>query len=262
VNRRWLRSGVLAGIFVSIGAVVFTLASIVRSPESPVDGCRKGKGVVILGDSLTRGTIGYDIAGELRRRIGGRSGPITNAGINGDRAADVVARLNTVTACDPEKIILWVGMNDILSGDKPEKFQEQYRDVLRGVSASGHARVAVASLPLVAGGLETVLNSRIRRYSGYIRALATDAHVTYLPVYEVQRDWRAAHGAFDRMELAEPFPVIRRAFLASFRRVVLGQSWSQISAAMGSDLTIDGTHPNEVGGGLEVDLFERFLRER
>lgn len=83
----------------------------------------KANGTVVacLGSSSTAGKgQAFDFIGELRQRPGNSRFHFFNFGVGGDLAYNALQRLPDVRACRPEKVVVWVGANDVLAHVSPK----------------------------------------------------------------------------------------------------------------------------------------------
>jgi lysophospholipase L1-like esterase len=94
--------------------------------------------VVFVGDSLTDGAR-WD---ELFPGI-----PVRNRGVPADTTADVLARLDQVTAGKPAQVFLMIGTNDLGQGASVAETAARYREILERLrSESSATRVYVQSV--------------------------------------------------------------------------------------------------------------------
>ncbi len=71
--------------------------------------------VVCAGDSLTRGRSSANWVEILPRRFAPGGYEFANAGIDGDLAWNVLARIGDVVRCEPDIVTLLVGSNDVIA---------------------------------------------------------------------------------------------------------------------------------------------------
>lgn len=128
--------------------------------------------IVALGDSLTVGmgaTPGYDYVSVLSRRIGE---PVINAGVNGDTAADALARLEgDVLSKNPRLVLVLLGGNDVLQRVLPEESLKNITEIVERIQDDG----AVVILIGIRGGL---LRDTFKE--GF-EHLASEKHAGYVP---------------------------------------------------------------------------------
>jgi len=131
--------------------------------------------VVFLGDSLTDGAR-WD---ELFPGI-----PVRNRGVPADTTADVLARLDQVTAGKPAQVFLMIGTNDLGQGASVAETAARYREILgRLRSESSATRVYVQSvLPRGAAFRADIesLNREIERAAHDLGAAWIDLYPDFL----------------------------------------------------------------------------------
>lgn len=100
--------------------------------------------VVALGDSLT---YGYGTSPETAYPtvLASLSGwTVVNAGVNGDTSADVLARLDAITAQNPDLVLLGVGGNDVLQRINPETTRSNLVAIIRALKAADSRVILIA----------------------------------------------------------------------------------------------------------------------
>lgn len=103
-----------------------------------------GSTVVALGDSLT---YGYGTSPETAYPtvLASLSGwTVVNAGVNGDTSADVLARLDDITAQQPDLVLLGVGGNDVLQRINPETTRSNLVAIIRALKAADSQVILIA----------------------------------------------------------------------------------------------------------------------
>lgn len=235
--------------------------------------------VACLGSSSTAGKgQAFNWIGELERRPRNDRFCFHNFGVGGDLAYNALQRLPGVLACRPEKVVVFVGGNDVLAlvsrkirhffriskhlpqHPSPEWFRENLRAIVRRVKAETAAAVALCSLPPMgeepssANPFQSELNRRIEEYSEIIREIAREEIAGYIPVHEamlaqiVESPGRA-------------FTCFR--FLAFYRDalrvLVLHKSPDEVAQMNGWCFHTDGVHLNSRGGIIVADLVQEFI---
>lgn len=74
--------------------------------------------LVFLGDSLTAGGYGGDFVREVARLLPGHD--IINAGAGGNTVINLLSRLDTVLAAEPDGVFVMTGGNDAIAYSQPE----------------------------------------------------------------------------------------------------------------------------------------------
>jgi lysophospholipase L1-like esterase len=227
-----------------------------------------GKAVVVCaGDSITHGNTGANFVAMLAQQRPDLQ--FFNAGRNADLTYTLLNRLDDVIGMRPDVVTVLIGTNDVqatMGQDKLEvyrqigriapdvvptfeSFQANYQTIIRRLRSETHARIAVASLPIIGEDLAHEANRRADRYSLFIRELAEAEQLTYLPVREAMTAYLRAHKPtcppkydYDQARLLLTYSVARH--------YLLGQSWDKICHSHGNQLTQDMLHFNSVGAGL------------
>jgi acyl-CoA thioesterase-1 len=107
-------------------------AIVTHSPQQQNSDC---KGTIIaVGDSLTAGfgvaeEMAYPARLERRLQDAGYDFRVINAGINGEKSGEALARIGTILSRNPDIVILQTGTNDGLRG-VPPKEMERNIDIL------------------------------------------------------------------------------------------------------------------------------------
>jgi len=188
--------------------------------------------VVFAGDSVTdcgRRTdpsgLGDGYVRELSDELGERRPAIVNAGISGNRAADLAARWSAdVLAHDPSLVSILIGINDTWrrydenDPTTPEDFEASYRSLLDPLSC-----------PVVL--MEPFL----------------------LPVKDGQEEWR---------EDLDPKLEVVRKLAVEYGAILLPtdvELTKQAASAGAATLAGDGVHPTAAGHRALADLWRRYV---
>lgn len=241
----------------------------------------KANGTIVacLGSSSTAGKgQAFDFIGELKRRPRNSRFHFRNFGVGGDLAYNALQRLPDVLACRPEKVVVWVGANDVLAlvspkvrwffrmskrlpvEPSPEWFRENIHAIAHRLKKETKASVAFCSLPPIgedptsAVALQSELNRRIEEYSGTIRDVALKEDVAYIPLHEAMlAQIRASPGrAFTSFRFL-PF------YRDAFRVVVLRKTPDEVAQLNDWRFHSDGIHLNSRGGIIAADLIQQFI---
>lgn len=233
--------------------------------------------VVCIGASIVRGLFGASFVKILIRRMGGDGFRFVNAGAGGQTAGDVLARLEGITAQQPDYAVILVGTNDVaaalyprlsrvslarLKGRFPqppsaESYRENMVQIVKLLKERTAARIGLVSLPVLGEDLESEHNRRVRAYNAILKEIALQEAAAYIPVQEAQEEYlRSA-----RPEGGLPFEPKRMLGLKYlWRRYFLRQSLDEISARNGYLLLTDGMHLNSRGAAIIADQVEAYLR--
>jgi acyl-CoA thioesterase-1 len=104
--------------------------------------CRRRGIIVAVGDSLT---AGFGVAAdeswpallERKLRDAGYEYRVINAGINGEKSGEVLARIDRILSLDPDIVILQTGANDGLRNVSPEEMKGNIQAIVRDLSGHG-----------------------------------------------------------------------------------------------------------------------------
>lgn len=240
-------------------------------------GMRKAA-VACLGASITAAKGSFNWIGELEKRPQNKRFRFSNLGVGGDLAYSALQRLPSVVACHPDKVVIIIGHNDIVtlvfkkvrrifgrwkrlpSDPSPEWYRQNLQTLVRQLKEETSAKIALASLsqigedPESTNSVQRELNLRFKQYSEIIKEVAQEENVSYIPFYE----------RFHEQTVASP----GRAFTAfrflsfyrdAFRLLVLHRSLDEIAQKNGWRFHTDGLHLNSRGGMILADLVQQFL---
>ena len=137
--------------------------------------------MIALGDSLTAGLgVAADEAFparlEARLRAEGYAYRVVNAGVSGDTTAGGLRRVDWVLRSSPDVVIVALGANDGLRGQRPPAMRANLEEIVARLQAAG-ARVLLAGmrLPPNYGGEYT------KEFEAVFPAVARDAKITLMP---------------------------------------------------------------------------------
>jgi lysophospholipase L1-like esterase len=231
--------------------------------------------LVCAGASIVHGRVSVDFVELLRQRLPADAFACVNAGENGDLAYNVLRRLDSVIACDPDYVVLLVGTNDVQAtlSDRIRRlsmrgkhlpcaptidwYRENMAEIVARLGAETRARVALCALPILGEDLDTPANRRVAEFNAVLREVAAAHGATYLPIHERQAAHLRAAGRDHGPPYTEnPAPVMA----ASMRRYLLRQGFDDISRRAGLALTTDRIHMNTAGASMIADEIEQFVR--
>src|SRR5262249_20790642 len=137
----------------------------------------------------------------------------SNFGVGGDLAYNALQRLPRVVAAHPEKVVILLGANDVLTlvfrnvrrllggwmkriprEPSPEWFRECLETIVRWLTRETRAQIGLCSLgqigedPGSTHPVQRELNLRFEQYNGIIQGIAREQSATYLPFYERLRE--------------------------------------------------------------------------
>lgn len=234
--------------------------------------CPTARLVVCLGDSITRGQVSSDYVARLQSRPRATGTRFVNAGVNGDLAYNVAARLDGIVEQDPDIVTLLVGTNDVNAQyddawtaryrkdqrlpvpPTREWYAEQLAVVLDRLRDGTRARLAVLEIPPLGEDLSSRMNGLVEEYNNTLRAVASPRGLPVLPLHERL----VALVPTDRP--APPYVgSTRTVMLAAARHLLLRQSWAAISRRNGLSVLTDHIHLNDRAADVVADLIEEFL---
>ena len=157
--------------FVSLLLLVLQLASCAAAPAAPA---AEERVIVAFGDSLTAG-LGVDAAQTYPARLGerlkreGYDYRVINAGVSGDTTAGGLRRVDWALRLKPEIVIVELGVNDALRGQKLTAVRANLDQLVSRFQAAG-ARVLVAGMRLPPNYGERYAEDFHRLYGDVARA--------------------------------------------------------------------------------------------
>lgn len=236
-----------------------------------------GKTVVTcIGDSITHANMGVSFV-ELLEKWFGTSWFFFNAGVNARLTYTVLEQLDEIIASQPSYITLLIGTNDVNAcmseaslrtywdigriprGTRPsyETFKTNYTQIVERLTRETTAKIALISLPVMSENLAETANQRADQYSQFIKSLALEKGLAYLPVRERMKEFLERHPKQIRHGFNKTDALIR---INMVRHYLLGQSWDKIAMRLGHDLTHDHLHLTTRGAAIIASEVERFLK--
>lgn len=227
------------------------------------------KVLVCFGDSNTHGNVSYNWVNDLSSQL--TDYQVFNAGINSDLTYTLLQRIDDVIACKPNFITILIGTNDVNStmGKIMEKryqdlgrvskdispnfedFKKNYIKIIRLLKAKTQAKIAVMSLPVLGEDLAHEANQKADKYSEFVKQLATDEQLIYLPVREKQKEFLQNNPQPLKHTFEETYKLLNFSVINYY---LLGKNWDEISTKHGFQLTPDNLHQNSIAGGMIRDL--------
>lgn len=257
----------------------YTLNSAFKLPDNHPGAYQKSAEknetvVVCMGDSITHGRVSHNYVDELSTRFAGQGFSFVNAGINGQLAYNLVQRVDPIVEIDPDYITILIGTNDVL-GTLSQAQADQYIDsqelpqapnrewyeanltqLVNDLRSQTNAKIALISLPPVTENPSHDGYTRAAEYSEFVRRLAEQHNLTYLPLNE-QLDEKLkekTHNPPRELDLGTMTEAI-------FRHYVLVSGWDDIADANDMAFMTDGVHLSKRGALLVTDLISGFLTE-
>mgnify|MGYP000845561695 CR=1 FL=1 len=230
--------------------------------------------VACLGDSITQGQVSANYVRRLADRWRPSGVEVLNAGVNGDLAYNIAARLDPVIQRSPDVVTLLVGTNDVnaqfddlwLARYRKDQrlpvrptlqwYAEQVDLILSRLAAQTSARVAVLEIPPLGEDLASRMNALVNDYNARLHEVAAGHGVPVLPLHDrlvaMLPTGRSAPTYEGRM---------RPVMTAGVRHVVLRQSWDSISRSRGLTLLTDHIHLNDRAAAVVSSLIDDFVAQ-
>jgi lysophospholipase L1-like esterase len=244
------------------------------SPQNRQNLTLSKKTLVCFGDSNTHGNVSYNWVRDIGVFFPDLQ--VLNAGVNSDLTCSLLQRLGDVIACQPDYITILVGTNDVsatmsrelLSSFKQtgripkemtpdfESFKNNYQEIVNRLKQATKAKIALLSLPVMSEDLNHEANIKADKYSAYIRQLAQDQQLAYLPLREKQKDFLLANPQPLKHTFEETYKLL---IFSIINHYILGKDWDYTSRKHGYRLTPDNIHLNSVSGGMVFDLVKTFI---
>jgi len=232
--------------------------------------------VICVGASIVRGLFGASFV-EILSRMSRDGFSFVNAGVGGQTAADVLARLESIIAEQPDYVVILVGTNDVTAGlyprlarlslarlrkklpqpSSPESYRKNMVQMVKLLKQRTTARIGLVSLPVLGEDLLSEHNDRVRAYNAILKEIASQEDVGYISVHEAQEEYLRSAQPEGGLPF-DPGRMLGLKFL--WRRYVLRQSLDEISRRNGYSLLTDGMHMNSRGAAIIADQVEAYLR--
>ncbi len=232
--------------------------------------------VAVIGGDVVHGNISYNFVDDAARRRSCKDYQFINAGVNGSTAYDVLQRLDSVIACQPDFIVILVGLNDASAKIAPEfarkniKLAEQLEKpsllvyeknlglIVARLKAETQAKIGLLSLPVAGENLFSKANKEIDQYNEVIKKIAEVNNVSYLPFNEKLKAYLKGKGHTRGRSLKNSMKLYEKAVTDHF---VYGYSLDRISVRNGYLLLTDGIHLNSTAGMMAAHQIELFLKK-
>ena len=230
--------------------------------------------VICIGDSITHGQVSYNYVNILSNKISKEGYEFINAGINGNLAFNVLKRIESVIACNPDYITVLIGTNDvnatlseknnaryIKNMSLPEKpgiefFQQSYTNLIIELKKRTKAKIALLSLPPIGEDKNHISFQRTIEYSKIIKNLSIEQKVDYLSLNEKMNNYLGPdHSPKLFYDDGFKWVMIKSYFL----HFLFGYSFNRISSKNGFLIITDFLHLNSNGAKLVADLIHKWL---
>lgn len=272
---------ILLIVLIALGtAQIIVLIELGKIPENAPDQFVNQPGkktVVLIGDSITQGTMGFNYVDPLMKDPALTDYAFVNAGINGDLAYNALQRTDRIIALNPAYIIILLGTNDANAGlneenenfyikqkglpERPTKmwYEKQLTRLAQKLKEKTTAKIAIFSIPVIGEKLDSVEIQQTKEYSAVIKKIAEADGLRYLPLNEKQL-------AFLEEKNHQPgtlYGTGNQQFMMenAYLYYILHINWDTISTARGLLLTTDTIHQNSLTGNMIIEFIKAFLQE-
>jgi lysophospholipase L1-like esterase len=275
--------GVLLVVFLLIifSVVIFRSATKLpdNNPEAFLEsGKRAEKVVVCIGDSITHGRVSHNYVAELERRHADTQYSFVNAGINTELVYNVLQRIDPIIQSDPDFITILIGSNDVLATlneknsaryvkemklpQSPNRrwYEENLVALVELLQQKTTAKIALLSLPPVTEDKTHTGYQRAADYSRFIKQLALERNLTYLPLNEAMTETLRKKNQWPKSSYEGGDATMMYGAILSF--YLLQQSWDDIATGNDFVFLTDSIHLNGKGAKLAADLIDGFLSRK
>ena len=247
-------------------------------PPTPAEFIARGRRlgttsvVVCAGDSVTEGRVSGDFVQLLHDQLGPTGHEFVNAGVGGELAFNLLARIEDVIACGPEAVTILIGTNDVAAHIGPAwlntylkhqnlpelpsiaTFDRDVRGIVARLQGETSARIALIEIPPVGEDLASEPNARVRAYNDLLRRIGHDTGVAVLPLH------RRLVGSLPPGHLAPRWRGQKHLMTTSaLANRVFGHGWDRISDRRGFALLTDNIHLNDRSAAHVATLVREFL---
>lgn len=235
------------------------------------------KVVICLGDSLTRGNMGFDYVDGLARRLEPSGYTVLNAGVNGELAWNLLQRVDDVVVAEPAWVIVWVGTNDARACEDEREaaryvrrmklpqtpdegfFLKSYVLLLDRLKEIPSVKVALLTPPPLGELGGAAIDSYQEKFSLFIEQQATERGLNFIPVGRLFKERLLA----DPSETAPVYTAgssSRLILRGVFYHYLLGWSWDRVASSNRMRLLTDMIHLNAQAGEMVIDRVEGMIR--
>lgn len=128
--------------------------------------------VVMIGDSITEGGVWDEIFTETR---------VSNRGIGGDRANDILLRMEPIFAVNAKKAFVMVGINDIYNGQSIDMIFTNYTSIVQQLRQKGTAVYIQSTLECSANKCGNNLE-KVRELNKKLKSYAAEQKIPYIDI--------------------------------------------------------------------------------
>lgn len=234
---------------------------------------KKKKRIVFIGDSLTHANISSSYIKLIKEKLGTENYEYINAGMNAELTYNVLKRLDSIIACEPDFVTILIGTNDsnreydkdlsrhaeirLKLPQMPNKkwFVENYNAILTELTTKTNAKIAICSIPPVGENIQHKACQKSIDYSKTIKELATKYKVKYLPVNEKMLDYLKKNPTKPKYNYDER--IIEK---AAYQHFLFRKDFDTISKNYDFALVTDHIHLNSNGAKIIANLMIEFIQ--
>jgi lysophospholipase L1-like esterase len=231
--------------------------------------------ILFLGASITQGRISVSFVNTLKRTLDSKQYKFINQGVAGFESYNILKKIDKAINTKPEFVILLGGTNDILSALYPRlsrlsrklkkiphepstvNFCKNIIEIIKRLKQETHAKIAIASLPVLGENLDSNENRMVKEYNSELKLISETENVYYLPVFEKQEIFLNEVIQGKGRDCINPS---KMAFKSLAQHYLLFKDLDSISNENGYILLTDGIHLNSVGSKFVADEIELFIR--
>ncbi|GMH32399.1 hypothetical protein BSKO_00233 [Bryopsis sp. KO-2023] len=247
-----------------------------REPEVGKQPQAERKRVACIGDSITRGDVGFNWVRDLSTRL--EDCDFTAYATNGNCAFNALQRVPEVVASKPTHVFVLIGTNDVNSQlselsalfyttvfrlpcrPTARVYRSQLREIIRKLKTETDADVTVLTLPPFGEDFKSTAAAKIRESNQIIAEVAEEEGVKVLPLF----DEIIAACKVDMEKAGLPFytgaKLLFMGIISGCLYYVWGWDWDRIAQYNGFTCTVDSCHLSSTSGKAVASLVERHLR--
>ena len=270
--------------FILFVYVMITLYRILKPPENfPSKFLKKQKikdpskkRIVLVGDSITHGTVSHNYVKVLKRKLGTEKFEFINAGLNGDLTFNVLKRIDDIIRCEPDIVTVLIGTNDALGSYTVEsreryiklkgaeandefwtleRFKENITQVITQLKNEANATIGVLSIPIIGEDLMDPVIEHSKAYSKVIKEVSTDLGVHYMPLNELMIEYLKVNPSTPKYKYSKNLGLMIKTIFAHY----FGRRWQNIAKKKGNQLLTEFVHLSTKGASFVSDLVEKFI---
>lgn len=278
----------LAGTLVGGSYVYFSWISH-RSPGKPysVADCVHGrippnaKRILILGDSLTHGTMSHNWLVDLQKQYGDGYAFI-NMGWNGDLAYNALQKLDNAIACEPDVIGVFIGGNDVFATFGPvwttdfvtkkelpqaptaDWYEKNLTRIIERLQTETEAELVLFTLTLYGEDLNSPQNKKMAAYSHIVEETAANFNLSVLSIHVKMRQFLLdrLNDSNDYAQFSEPADFLKYRQLIRWSLIryhFFFQSWDKIANSREFLAQTDCVHLTSGSASIIATEFSNWL---